>query len=101
MQDSMRSDEAGVIFAVSAGCWPRDLDTGGGLLPDEEKAGLVAEHPYNRLLYGTYEDTFGCLPPPGGDLRDAEDYCLRRQASWTNGSAEDDDRAHPGQQWEE
>lgn len=64
-------------------------------LPDDQEATLVAGHPYTNTMYGTYPDTFNYGEDP---LRDCEDYCLRRQASWTNGSADDEDWATPGHQ---
>ena len=74
-------------------------DTDGDMLPDNLEANLVSGHPYDNTKAGTYDDTFGYLPPPGGKLRDDEDYCLRREPSWTNGSANSVDWAHPGKQW--
>ena len=34
------------------------------------------------------------------DPNDCEDYCLHRQVSWTNGSANSSDWSHPGKQWQ-
>lgn len=64
-------------------------------LPDDQEANLVAGHPYDNTKYGTYPDTFNYGENP---LRDCEDYSLRRQSSWTNGSADSVDWANPGHQ---
>ena len=70
-------------------------DTDGDYLPDSQEATLVTGHPYDNTKRGTYPDTFNYGENP---LPDAEDYCLRREASWTNFSADSQDWANPGHQ---
>jgi len=66
------------------------------MLPDDQEANLVPGHPYDPTLEATYFDTFNY----GFELmlRDVEDYALRRQQDWTNGSADGVDWADPGHQ---
>jgi hypothetical protein len=86
-------------WGASQGRDPKnDLDR--DFLFDDTEKDLVPGHEYDKTKEATYNDTFGYLPPPPGrPLPDAEDYCLRRQPSWTNGSANSVDWAHPGKQW--
>ncbi len=72
-----------------------DQDRDNDYLPDEKEADLVNKHPYDPTLFGTYPDTFNYGQNP---LRDCEDYALRRQNSWHNGSANNEDWANPGHQ---
>ena len=72
-----------------------DLD--GDYLRDSMENGLVPGHPYDPTDPDTYPDTFNYLASPG-DLRDVEDYALRREAVWINGSANAEDWGDPGMQ---
>ncbi|MCP4535913.1 MAG: hypothetical protein GY832_02105 [Chloroflexi bacterium] len=74
-------------------------DQDGDNLHDDMEATLVSGHVYDNQDATTYNDTFGYTDTPGDPLLDVEDYCLRRQASWTAGSANSADWAHPGKQW--
>jgi hypothetical protein len=94
-EEQHRLDNIALWGASSDRVATNDVDK--DYLPDNQEATLVPGHPYTNTLYGTYPDTFNY----GGDplhLRDCEDYCLRRQASWTNGSADTNDWANPGHQ---
>lgn len=68
-----------------------DLD--GDWLRDSLDPSLVAGHAYDPALRATYADTFNYGEDP---LPDVEDYCLRRQPAWTNGSANASDWGNPG-----
>jgi len=67
----------------------------GDHLPDDVEAGLVAGHAYDNTKIATYNDIYGY----GVGWDDCEDYCLRRQTAWTNGSADSVDWANPGHQY--
>lgn len=71
-------------------------DTDGDFLPNDQEANLVPGHPYDNTKFGTYADSFYYGQDP---LRDGEDYCLRREQSWTNGAANSEDWANPGKQY--
>jgi hypothetical protein len=72
----------------------RDIDD--DHIPDNLEATLVPGHVYDNTVKATFFDTFDYGANP---LPDNEDYCLRRQVSWTNGSANSVDWAYPGKQW--
>ncbi len=72
-----------------------DLD--GDHIPDDIEELLVAGHPYDPLLRATYQDTFSYGVNP---LPDIEDYALRREPAWVNGSCDSSDWASPGHQWQ-
>ena len=65
-------------------------------LPDDDEAALVPGHAYDNEDRCTYPDTFNYGEDP---IPDVEDYCLRRQAAWNNGDADDEDWANPGHQY--
>lgn len=65
-------------------------------LPDDDEAALVPGHAYDNEDRCTYTDTFNYGEDP---IPDVEDYCLRRQAAWSNGDADDEDWANPGHQY--
>jgi hypothetical protein len=69
----------------------------GDYLPDAQEPNLVSGHPYDPTDPDTYPDTFNYLPAPG-DLRDVEDYALRREDPWVNSSANAEDWADTGMQ---
>ena len=74
----------------------QDLD--GDYMKDSMEATLLAGHPYDPTDPATYIDSYGYATPTAY-LRDVEDFCLRRQPPWTNGSANSEDWASPGKQW--
>jgi len=90
------------------GFWPndrilnQDQDEGkGDMLPDVVEPTLVPGRPYNPLVKATYNDAFHYHFYTIDDsvpLSDSEDYCLRRQIPWDNGSANLVDWASPGMQ---
>lgn len=65
-------------------------------MKDSLEATLVTNHPYDANNPTTYLDTFNYIG--FGYLNDAEDYCLRNQPAWVNGSANSEDWADPGMQ---
>ena len=83
----------------------RDLDN--DFIPDDLEATLLPGHPYLNPIDNqndpnnqhTYLDDFG-YGPTGGRLIDCEDYCLRTEPSWTNGSADGADWSAPGHQYQ-
>ena len=92
-----------------AGFWPngwifgQDQDEGtGDWLPDTLEPTLIPQHAYNPNMVATFPDAFQYYPlnqngqPPM--LQDIDDYCLRRQTPWDNGSANLVDWASPGMQ---
>ncbi|MCW3097015.1 MAG: hypothetical protein JWL77_2633 [Chthonomonadaceae bacterium] len=72
----------------------RDLDN--DYMPDDLEPYLVGGHPYDPNNPATFADTFNYGVNP---LPDMEDYALRREAAWVNGSADLQDWAYPGHQW--
>lgn len=94
-EEQHRLDLIALWGAASGRVGAADLD--GDYLPDADEGGLVAGRPYDPTDPATYPDTFNYLAAPG-DLRDVEDYALRRQAAWTTGSADAEDWANPGMQ---
>lgn len=76
-------------------------DADGDYLPGSQEPTIGAPYHsggYDPNVFATFPDHFNYGNPTGWS--DAEDYCMHREASWSNGSANDQDWAKPGKQWE-
>lgn len=73
-----------------------DLDKDDDHIPNSIEHDLVLGHAYDPTKKATFADTFNYGVNP---LPDMEDYALRREAVWVNGSADLFDWAYPGHQW--
>ena len=81
---------------VTPNDWTNDGDY--DYLPNNQEAALggtsgnpINGGPFDPGITNTDSDSTGA---------DVEDYTCNTQASWTEGSADDEDWAHPGKQWQ-
>ncbi len=76
-----------------AGGWDATVDTDSDQIPDNLEAGFGGGDggPYDKTKNDTHAD--------GNLVLDGERYTVFNQAVWAVGSADDEDWAHPGNQW--
>ena len=80
-----------VLSPSGDGTHVKEHDLGAMYHPELPKGGYDPKSPLTMML----RDHFNY----GVNFNDGEDFCLHRQQSWTNGSADKQDWAHPEHQW--